>query len=226
MIKIDKATKQALLDLYKSKKIALEGNILKVIDSDGDVEFDTYVKDSIEKDKENRRKRLDITKQIQGKNKELLESEVEKERVNLELVAALEVAEESKKEAISAKEQAELAKEEAEAAREEAEEARAEAEKSKIEAINAKNLAEGDLELMQKRTQFELIGTIVKVALWVILGVGVITTLVFMIALFAGKDTAVIGSTWSNIIGILLTNSFSIIGTIMGVKYASSDKKE
>ena len=226
MIKIDKATKEALLDLYKSKKIALEGNILKVIDSDGDVEFDTYVKDSIEKDKENRRKRLDITKQIQNKNKELLEGEVEKERVNLELVAALEEAEESKKEAISAKEQAELAKEEAETAREEAEDARAEAEKSKIEAINAKNLAEGDLELMQKRTQFELIGTIVKVALWVILGVGVITTLVFMIALFAGKDTAVIGSTWSNIIGILLTNSFSIIGTIMGVKYASSDKKE
>jgi hypothetical protein len=226
MIKIDKETKQALLDLYKSKKIALEGNILKVIDSDGDEEFDTYVKDSIEKDKENRRKRLDITKQIQNKNKELLEGEVEKERVNLELVAALEEAEESKKEAISAKEQAELAKEEAETAREEAEVARTEAEKSKIEAINAKNLAEGDLELMQKRTQFELIGTIVKVALWVILGVGVITTLVFMIALFAGKDTAVIGSTWSNIIGILLTNSFSIIGTIMGVKYASSDKKE
>jgi hypothetical protein len=226
MIKIDKATKEALLDLYKSKKIALEGNILKVIDSDGDEEFDTYVKNSIEKDKENRRKRLDITKQIQNKNKELLEGEVEKERVNLELVAALEEAEESKKEAISAKEQAELAKEEAETAREEAEVARTEAEKSKIEAINAKNLAEGDLELMQKRTQFELIGTIVKVALWVILGVGVITTLVFMIALFAGKDTAVIGSTWSNIIGILLTNSFSIIGTIMGVKYASSDKKE
>jgi hypothetical protein len=226
MIKIDKATKEALLDLYKSKKIALEGNILKVIDSDGDEEFDTYVKDSIEKDKENRRKRLDITKQIQNKNKELLEGEIEKERVNLELVAALEEAEESKKEAISAKEQAELAKEEAETAREEAEVARTEAEKSKIEAINAKNLAEGDLELMQKRTQFELIGTIVKVALWVILGVGVITTLVFMIALFAGKDTAVIGSTWSNIIGILLTNSFSIIGTIMGVKYASSDKKE
>jgi hypothetical protein len=226
MIKIDKATKEALLDLYKSKKIALEGNILKVIDSDGDLEFDTYVKDSIEKDKENRRKRLDITKQIQNKNKELLEGEVEKERVNLELVAALEEAEESKKEAISAKEQAELAKEEAETAREEAEVARTEAEKSKIEAINAKNLAEGDLELMQKRTNFELIGTIVKVALWVILGVGVITTLVFMIALFAGKDTAVIGSTWSNIIGILLTNSFSIIGTIMGVKYASSDKKE
>jgi hypothetical protein len=35
------------------------------------------------------------------------------------------------------------------------------------------------------------------------------------------KDTAIIGSTWSNIVGILLTNAFSIVGTIMGVKYAS-----
>jgi len=225
-IKIDKATKESLLDLYKSKRISLEGNILKVIDPDGDLEFEAYIKESIEKDTQNRRKRLDITKQIQSKNKELLEGEKENERVNQELTKALEEAEESKKEAITAKEQAELAMEEAELAREEAEDARAEAEKSKIEAINAKNVAEGDLELMQKRTQFELIGTIVKVALWVILGVGVITTAVFMIALFAGKDTAVIGSTWSNIIGILLTNSFSIIGTIMGVKYASSEKKE
>jgi hypothetical protein len=49
-----------------------------------------------------------------------------------------------------------------------------------------------------------------------------------MIILFAGKDTVIaqqtttIGSTWTNIIGILLTNCFSIVGTIMGVKYASS----
>lgn len=225
-IKIDKATKDVLLDLYRSKKMSLEGNILKVIDPDGDEEFEAYIKESIEKDTQNRRKRLEITKQIQTKNKELLENEKEREKVNSELVAALEEAEEAKKVAICAKEQAETAKEEAETAREEAEIARADAEKSKIDAINAKNLAESDLELMQKRTQFELIGTIVKVALWVILGVGFITTAVFMIALFAGKDTAVVGSTWSNIIGILLTNSFSIIGTIMGVKYASSEKKE
>jgi hypothetical protein len=225
-IKIDKETRKALLDLYRSKRMSLEGNILKVIDADGDEEFAAYIKESIEKDTQNRRKRLEITKQIQSKNKELLEGEKENERVNRELTKALEEAEESKKEAIDAKEQAELAMEEAETARAEAEEARSEAEKSKIEAINAKNVAEGDLELMQKRTQFELIGTIVKVALWVILGVGVITTGMFMLALFSGKDTAVVGSTWSNIIGILLTNSFSIIGTIMGVKYASSEKKE
>ena len=218
-MKIDKNTREELLKIFKTKGISLEGNILKLIEPDGDVEFDTYIKESIEKDMQNRRKRLEITKKIQSQNKELIEGEKENEVVKNQLRVALEEAEESNKVAICAKEQAEIAKEEAELAKEEAV-------KSKNEAINAKNLAESDLELMQKRTQFELIGTIVKVALWVILGVGVITTAVFMIALFAGKDTAVIGSTWSNIIGILLTNSFSIIGTIMGVKYASSDKKE
>ena len=40
-----------------------------------------------------------------------------------------------------------------------------------------------------------------------------------------GAYTQLIASTWSNIIGILLTNAFSIIGTIMGVKYASEMKK-
>ena len=74
---------------------------------------------------------------------------------------------------------------------------------------------------MQKKTQFELIGTIVKVSLFVILGVGVTTTGMYAMAIMSGVDTSIIGSTWSNIIGILLTNAFSIIGTIMGVKYAS-----
>jgi len=75
--------------------------------------------------------------------------------------------------------------------------------------------------LMQKRTQFELIGTIVKVALWVIIGVGVLTTLMYGWAITSGTDTQIIGSTWSNMFGILLTNAFSIVGTIMGVKYAT-----
>ena len=92
---------------------------------------------------------------------------------------------------------------------------------ARAEAENAKVNAENNLELIQKKSQFELIGTIVKVALWVILGVGLTTTIMFLVALFTGVDTTIVGSTWSNIIGILLTNSFSIVGTIMGVKYAS-----
>ena len=93
-----------------------------------------------------------------------------------------------------------------------------------IDLYKTKKIAENDLELMQKKTQFELIGTIVKVALWVILGVGGVTTAMYILALSAGLDTTVIGSTWSNIIGILLTNAFSIVGTIMGVKYASEKR--
>ena len=78
-----------------------------------------------------------------------------------------------------------------------------------------------DLELMQRKSQFELIGTIVKVALFIICGVGLTTTLMYGIAIWADKDTQIIGSAWSNLFGILLTNAFSIVGTIMGVKYAT-----
>jgi hypothetical protein len=46
------------------------------------------------------------------------------------------------------------------------------------------------------------------------------------IAMFTGKDTQIIGSTWSNMLGILLTNAFSIVGTIMGVKYATEKKSD
>lgn len=96
----------------------------------------------------------------------------------------------------------------------EAKEAEREAQKLRDEAVE-------DLDMLQKRTQFELIGLIVKVALIIIIGVGVTTTLLYSIAMLAGEDTTLLGNAWSNMFGILLTNSFSIIGTIMGVKYAT-----
>lgn len=91
-------------------------------------------------------------------------------------------------------------------------------------AEQAKNLAIGDLEALQSRNTVELINIIVKVSLWIVCGIGLITTVLFGISLFTGVDNKIIESAWSNMFGILLTNSFSIIGTIMGVKYAS-DKK-
>jgi hypothetical protein len=99
------------------------------------------------------------------------------------------------------------------------------AEQSKLEAEAAKQNAENDLDLLQKRNQTELISTIVKVALYVIVGVGVITTGVYVFTLIVGKDTQVISAAWSNIFGILLTNAFSIIGTIMGIKYATNQSE-
>lgn len=226
-MKLNKDTKKQLLDLWRERKIALEGNILKVIDSEGDEEFQKYIDEALNKDKESRRKRLEITRQVQSQNNELIKWKEENESIQEELRKSLEATEKSMLEVQQAMIDAEMAKEEAEMARIEAESAKEEAEIAKEEAENAKVAAENDLDLIQKKTQFELIGTIIKVALWVILGVGIVTTGVYLIALYTGVDTAVIGSTWSNIVGILLTNSFSIVGTIMGVKYASekSDSK-
>lgn len=210
-MKVDKTMRDFLLDLQKNKRIFLEGNILKIIKAeDGDDEFSKYLTEAIDKDKETRRRRLNVTKQVQEQNEELLSWKRENLELTESLKKALEESEESKTLAIGSKE--------------EAEEARALAEALKNDAEKAKDAALNDLDILQKKSQTELIGTIVKVALVVILSVGVITTVMYAISMWTGKDTQIIGSTWSNMFGILLTNAFSIVGTIMGVKYASENK--
>lgn len=185
---VGKVTRDGLLELSK-KKVYLEGNILKILQAeDGDVEFQNYLKECIVRDTTSRKKRLEVTKQVQQQNKDL------------EIAA---------NKAASLMEELKVALDESEVLRNQAEQ--------------AKDKALDDLDIMQKKTQFELIGTIVKVALFVIIGVGVITSIMYGIALMAGQDTQIIGSTWSNMFGILLTNAFSIVGTIMGVKYATDN---
>ena len=210
MITLNHETKEQLLDLYRTKRIALEGNILKLIDTEDDEEFTNYITDAITRDREVRRKRLDITRQVQSQNVDLVKWKEENEKAQEELTIALS--------------QTQIAKEEAETAMLHAEQAREEAERAKLVAENAKVIVENDLETIQRKSQFELMGTIVRVALFVIIGVGAITTLLYLFAMYTGKDTQIIGSTWSNMFGILLTNAFSIVGTIMGVKYASEKK--
>jgi hypothetical protein len=186
-MKVNKVIRDFLLEIQKTKRVAIEGNLLKVIEpEEGDKEFSDYLSTALEKDKDARRKRLEVTKQVQERNRELLASEEENIRINEDLKIALQ-----------------------------------EAENSKTEALAAKDAALNDLDIIQKKSQTELIGTIVKVALVVIMSVGIITTIMYSVAMFTGKDTQIIGSTWSNMFGILLTNAFSIVGTIMGVKYAS-----
>jgi hypothetical protein len=193
-MEVTKEVKEVLLSFAKEKKIYLEGNILKVLKAeDGDTEFQKYLDVCKEKDIAARRKRLEVTKQVQQQNKDLVAKQEENDTLMVNLQAALE----------------------------EAKNATWEAEKLRVEAEKGKEQALEDLELMQKRSQFELIGMIVRIALIVICGVGIITSIMYAIALTSGQDTQIIGSTWSNMFGILLTNAFSIVGTIMGVKYAS-----
>ena len=187
MIPITKHTRDVLLEVAKKKKIYVEGNFLKILQAPkDDVEFEEYLKVCKEKDSTARRKRLQVTKQVQKQNKELVAKQEENDALMEELKVALE-----------------------------------EANQLKEEAEEGKDKALEDLELMQKKTQFELISTIVRVALYVIIGVGVLTTAMYGLALVSGTDTQIIVSTWSNMFGILLTNAFSIVGTIMGVKYAT-----
>lgn len=225
MIIIDSVTKDQLKEVYKNKNLGLEGNILKLIDPEDDIEFKEYIKECSDKDKSIRRKRLDVTKQVQQQNNELNNLNIENERIMSELKTTIENLEESKqqiefqnKELIDWKEDNERLTIQLREEMVKSEVARVDAEKSKETALN-------DLDVLQKKTQTELIGTVVKVALFVILSVGIITTGMYCVAMYTGRDTQIIGSTWSNMFGILLTNAFSIIGTIMGVKYASERKE-
>lgn len=192
-MEVTKEVKDVLLKLSKDKRIFLEGNILKVLSAKNDKEFQNYLNTCKEKDATSRKKRLQVTKQVQKQNKELVTKQEETDQLMIELQEALESAKRSE---------------------EEANQLREEAEKGMGKALE-------DLELMQKKTQFELISTIVRVALVIIVGVGILTTVMYGLALVSGTDTQIIGSTWSNMFGILLTNAFSIVGTIMGVKYAT-----
>ena len=203
-MKVTPEVKEVLLTLAKEKKIYLEGNILKILSADiNDKEFQDYLKICKEKDKTSRRKRLEVTKQVQAQNKELEAAAKENDRINKQLSKSLEETERAMEDARNAESEAMIAK--------------AEAEKLRDDAME-------DLDSLQKRTQFELMGKIVRVALLVIIGVGLLTTGLFSYTLFTGQENPILESTWSNLFGILLTNSFSIIGTIMGVKYASEGK--
>ena len=165
----------------KAKKVYIEGNFVKILKDSVDKDVVTYIEDCKTKDRLARKKRLDVTKQVQAQNKELEEAAVVKEALVIEL------------------------------------------QKEKTEAEKLRDEAVEDLDTLQKRTQFELIGLIVRVALIVIVGVGITTTILYTAAIMMDKDTTLLGNAWSNLFGILLTNSFSIIGTIMGVKYATKD---
>ena len=207
-MKVTPEVKEVLLSLAKENKIYLEGNILKILKAEkDDKEFQDYLQLCKERDVSARKKRLQVTKQVQSQNKDLETAAKENVRVNKQLEKALNEAIESAELATKSKEDAVTAKEESERLR--------------IKAEQAQELAETDLSLLQKKTQFELMGKIVRVALYVIIGVGVLTTMLFGYTLLTGKENPILESTWSNLFGILLTNSFSIIGTIMGVKYAT-----
>ena len=54
MIRFSDELKKDLIELAAEKNIFLEGNITKIIDTDGHQEFHAYVQSAINRDRENR----------------------------------------------------------------------------------------------------------------------------------------------------------------------------
>ena len=224
MIRLDKNSETDLIKLFESKNIGLEGNIIKLIEPGND-DFKVYLTKCTDKDKDSRRKRLEITKKVQIQNNELSNLNEENLKILENLQFTFKEAEEQKvmiesqtKELVAWREENEKIQQELQKEMIKSESARIRAEEAKTNAIN-------DLDILQKKNQTELISTIVRVALYIIVGVGIVTTGVYVFTLLMGKDTLVISAAWSNIFGILLTNAFSIVGTIMGIKYATENKQ-
>ena len=225
MIKIDSNTKKTLMDLYLKKGIGLEGNITKLIDSENDEDFKKYLKECETKDGDKRRKRLEMTKKIQKQNEELITLNKENQKMMDDLQSTLKEAEEQKVKIETQNGELIAWREENEKIQQELQNEMIKSESARIRAEEAKTNALNDLDILQKKNQTELISTIVRVALYIIVGVGIVTTGVYVFTLVMGKDTQVISAAWSNIFGILLTNAFSIVGTIMGIKYATENKQ-
>ena len=224
MIKLGKNSENDLIKLFESKNIGLEGNIIRLLESDSD-SFQDYLKRCADKDKDSRRKRLEITKKIQIQNNELSNLNDENQKMMDDLQNKIDEIEESKLTfEVQNRELNEWKKENLELT-EKLQTEMIKSESARIRAEEAKTNAINDLDILQKKNQTELISTIVRVALYIIVGVGIVTTGVYVFTLIMGKDTQVISAAWSNIFGILLTNAFSIVGTIMGIKYATENKQ-
>jgi hypothetical protein len=224
MIKLDKNSEENLIKLFDSKNIGIEGNIIKLFETDNE-EFKSYLTKCSEKDKDSRRKRLEITKKIQLQNNELSNLNEQNQKMMEDLQSTLKEAEEQKVKIEAQNGELIDWREENEKIQQELQKEMIKSETARIRAEEAKTNAINDLDILQKKNQTELISTIVRVALYIIVGVGIVTTGVYVFTLVMGKDTQVISAAWSNIFGILLTNAFSIVGTIMGIKYATENKQ-
>ena len=114
MVEVTEHTRNVLLEVAKKKKIYVEGNFLKLLKAPpGDKEFEEYLKLCKEKDVATRRKRLEVTKQVQEQNKELVAKQEENDALMEELQTALEEAKNAEWEADKLRQEAEKGKEQA-----------------------------------------------------------------------------------------------------------------
>ena len=158
MIKLDTNSENELIKLLESKNIGLEGNIIKLFESDNDV-FKNYLRVCGDKDKDSRRKRLEITKKVQIQNNELSNLNEQNQKMMEDLQIKIDEIEESKLTfEVQNLELNDWKKENLELT-EKLQTEMVKSEQARIRAEEAKHNAENDLDVLQKKTQNELIST-------------------------------------------------------------------
>ena len=99
MISSKDTVKEAILKA-KAKKVYIEGNFVKLLEDSSDPAVKAYIEECKRKDITARKKRLQITKQVQKQNRELEEAAVIKEALVLELQNSLEETKKLRDEAL------------------------------------------------------------------------------------------------------------------------------
>lgn len=96
-LKLPSEVRQTLLQYADKLGLYMEGNLLKIIDAEGDEQFMEYLREAAERDMNIRSKRLRITKQIQEQNKNLVLLNEKLQQTISELEVARDKAEEALK---------------------------------------------------------------------------------------------------------------------------------
>ena len=152
MIKLDKNSEDNLIKLFESKNVGLEGNVIKLIESDNDL-FKDYLKKCTDKDKDSRRKRLEITKKIQLQNNELSDLNEQNQKMMEDLQSTLKEAEEQKVKIETQNGELIDWREENEKIQQELQKEMIKSETARIRAEEAKTNAINDLDILQKKNK-------------------------------------------------------------------------
>jgi len=101
MLSLPEQVKNALIEIARSTRVYLAGNILKLIDPGDHSDFRRYHEEAVLQDKNTRQRRLVITKQIQQQNRELIFQNEQNELLNQELKVAFAEQQKSKEQLIA-----------------------------------------------------------------------------------------------------------------------------
>jgi hypothetical protein len=77
---------------------------------------------------------------------------------------------------------------------------------------------EKNLKVLREKNQLKLMNNVVNICLRIIIGIGLSCSIILVVMILFGKQSDLVESTWSQSILLMLSNSFSIIATIQGVK--------